>query len=78
MYCYACTDLIKLLYTVLVNTFDLYNKYNICLALFFNLIELFPACICASNIGKRLSICLLVNLFSPSPFLLVLLPDLIL
>ena len=23
-------DLIKLLYTVLVNTFDLYNEYNIC------------------------------------------------
>ena len=37
--------LIKLLYTVLVNTFDLYNKYNICLASFFNLFELFPACI---------------------------------
>ena len=38
-------DLIKLLYTVLVNTFDLYNEYNICLASFFNLIELLPASI---------------------------------
>ena len=35
----------KLLYTVLVNNFDLYNKYNIILASFFNLIELFPASI---------------------------------
>ena len=41
---YTChIDLIKLLYTVLVNTFDLYNEYNICLASFFNLIELLPA-----------------------------------
>ena len=38
-------DLIKLLYTVLVNTFDLHNEYNICLASFFNFIELFPVCI---------------------------------
>ena len=38
-------DLIKLLYTVLVNTFDLYNDYNICLISFFNFIELFPTCI---------------------------------
>ena len=38
-------DLIKLLYTVLVNTFDPYNEYNICLISFFNFIELFPACI---------------------------------
>ena len=38
-------DLIKLLYTVLVNTFDLYNEYNICLISFFNFTELFPACI---------------------------------
>ena len=37
--------LIKLLYTVLVNTFDLYSKCNICLISFFNFIELFPACI---------------------------------
>ena len=44
-YCYARTDLIKLLYTVLVNTFDLYKEYNICLASFFNFSELFPACI---------------------------------
>ena len=43
---YAChIDLIKLLHTVLVNTFDLYNEYNICLASFFNLIELLPASI---------------------------------
>ena len=35
----------KLLYTVLVDIFDLYNKYNICLISFFNLIELLPACI---------------------------------
>ena len=38
-------DLTKLLYTVLVNTFDLYNEYNVCLISFFNFIELFPACI---------------------------------
>ena len=61
-------DLITLLYTVLVNTFDLYNEYNICLASFFSLIELFPAPIWASNMGKRLSICLSVNIFSPSLF----------
>ena len=36
-------DLIKLLYTVLVNTFDLYKEYNICLISFFNFVELFPA-----------------------------------
>ena len=41
----CCIDLIKLLYTVLVNTFDLYNEFNICLISFFNFIELFPACI---------------------------------
>ena len=35
----------KLLYTVLVNTFDLYKEYNICLISFFNLLELFRACI---------------------------------
>ena len=38
-------DLIKLLYTVLVNNFDLYNEYNIYLTSFFNFIELLPACI---------------------------------
>ena len=38
-------DLIKLLYAVLVNTFDLYNENNICLISFFNFIELLPACI---------------------------------
>ena len=37
--------LIKLLYTVLVNTFDLYKEYNICLISLFNSLELFPACI---------------------------------
>ena len=40
-----CIALIKLLYTVLVNNFDLYKEYNICLASFFNLFELFPTCI---------------------------------
>ena len=35
-YCYARIDLIKLIYTVLGNTFDLYNDYNICLISFFN------------------------------------------
>ena len=38
-------DLIKLLYTVLVNTFDLYNEYNICLNSFLGDLELFPASI---------------------------------
>ena len=38
-------DLIKLLYTVLVNTFDLYNEYNICLTSFLYDLELLPACI---------------------------------
>ena len=72
----SCIDLIKLLYTVLLNTFDLYNKYNICLISFFNFIELFPACILASNIGKRLSICLSINIFEPTPLaLLATLPD---
>ena len=37
--------LIKLLYTVLVNTFDLYKEYNICLISFFSLLELFHGCI---------------------------------
>ena len=32
-------DLIKLLYTVFVNTFDLYNEYNICLNSFLNDLE---------------------------------------
>ena len=35
----------KLLYTVLVNTFDPYNEYNICLTSFLSDLELFPACI---------------------------------
>ena len=66
----------KLLYTVLVNNFDLCKEFNICLASFFNLFELFPACICANNIGKRLSICLLVNIFKPAPLaLLTTFPD---
>ena len=38
-------DLTKLLWTVLVNTFDLYSKYNICLVSFFSLLESSPACI---------------------------------
>ena len=38
-------DLIRLLYTVLVNTFDLYNEYNICLNSFLSDLELLPACI---------------------------------
>ena len=36
-------DLIKLLYTVLLNTFDLYNEYNTCLTSFLSDLELFPA-----------------------------------
>ena len=38
----------KLLYTVLVNTFDLYKEYIICHNSFLSdleLLELFPACI---------------------------------
>ena len=38
-------DLIRLLYTVLVNTFDLYNEYNICLNSLLSDLELLPACI---------------------------------
>ena len=47
---------IKLLYTCLVIFFEWYREYNSCLISFLSSSELFPASICAKEIGNLLSI----------------------
>ena len=46
---------------------DRYKRYSICLILFFSLIELFSALICAYNIGSMVNNLFGVNIFNPFP-----------
>ena len=57
-----------LLYTFLVISFDRQREWTICLISFNKLFELLPAFTCARDIGNLWSICLGVNILSPSPF----------
>ena len=59
--------LIKLLYIVLVNFFEQYNKYNSCLTPFLSFSELFPVFNCPKEIGNLLSNWFGVKIFKPLP-----------
>ena len=59
---------IILLYTFLLISFARHKKYIICVISFGMFPDVLPAFICASAIGNLSSICLGVNIFSPSPY----------
>ena len=61
---YICIDLVILLYTFLVVSFDRYNKRKICLISFNIFSKLLPALTCAKAIGNLQSICLGVHILS--------------
>ena len=64
---YNWIDLIMLLYTFLVISFDSYKEQMICLISFNKLSELLPAFTCARAIGNLWSICFGVSILSPVP-----------
>ena len=59
---FYCIDLITLLYTFLVISFDRYKEWTICLISSNKFSESFPAFTCA---GAIRSICLGVNILNP-------------
>ena len=62
---YNWFDLIKLLYTFLVISFDWYREQTICLISFNKFFGLLPAFTCARAIVNLWSICWAVNILSP-------------
>ena len=68
-------DLIKLFQIFLVILLCCIKRYNICLISFFKLFELFPAFICANNIGNLVNNLPGVKIFNS--FLLLVLHDLL-
>ena len=69
-HCY--NDLIELLETFLVILLCRWKRHSIRLILFFDLYELFPAFICANNIGSLVKNLSEVKSLNPFPFLLLL------
>ena len=65
---YNFIEFIILLYNFLVLYFARYNENKICLILFSKFSDVLLAFTCASAIGNLWSICLGVNILSPSPF----------
>ena len=63
---YNFIEFIILLNTLLVIAFAQYKEYKICLISFSKFSDVLPACTCASAIGNIWSICLGVNILSPS------------
>ena len=63
---YNFIEFIILLNTLLVIAFAQYKEYKICLISFSKFSDVLPAFTCASAIGNIWSICLGVNILSPS------------
>ena len=63
---YNFIEFIMLLNTLLVIAFAQYKEYKICLISFSKFSDVLPAFTCASAIGNIWSICLGVNILSPS------------
>ena len=63
--CYNFIEFVILLYSFSVIPFAQYEEYIICLISFSKFSDVLPTC--TSAVGNLLIICLVVNIFSPSP-----------